>query len=220
MPKARSRSVTTESSARSRAMAKPILCAMVEAPTPPLAPTTAMMRPTGLASGRREQPADRAHDVDGADRRDQIVADAAPRQLAVERHVVDAADHDHARAGVADFGQVVEPGEDIVGAVFRFDDDDVGRRRAAIGFDRGGGAAHLDFHMRLGEPAVFARRLHGGGGFHRLAEGLHRHPRRGRDMLVGGDRLGRRRRRRFMFGECDLLGVFYHFPRSLILALS
>jgi hypothetical protein len=32
---------------RSRAMEKATLCAIVEAPTPPLAPTTAMMRPTG-----------------------------------------------------------------------------------------------------------------------------------------------------------------------------
>ena len=50
-PKARSRSATTESSARSRAIAQATLWAMVEAPTPPLAPTMAMMRPTALASG-------------------------------------------------------------------------------------------------------------------------------------------------------------------------
>ena len=33
-----------------------MLCAMVEAPTPPLAPTTATMRPTGLASGAENRP--------------------------------------------------------------------------------------------------------------------------------------------------------------------
>ena len=38
--------------------------------------------------------------------------------------------------------------------------------------------------MRLAEAAVLARRLHGGGGFHRLAERLHRDARRRRDMLV------------------------------------
>ena len=37
-------------------MAKAILWATVEAPTPPLAPTTAMMRPTGLASGAENSP--------------------------------------------------------------------------------------------------------------------------------------------------------------------
>ena len=47
----RSRSATTESIARSRAIAQATLWEMVEAPTPPLAPTTAMMRPTALASG-------------------------------------------------------------------------------------------------------------------------------------------------------------------------
>ena len=63
-----------------------------------------------LGIGLRIQAADRAHDVDGADRRDQVVADAAPRQLAIERDVVDAADDDHPRAGVADFGELIEPG--------------------------------------------------------------------------------------------------------------
>ena len=42
--------MTTESSERSRAIAQATLCATVEAPTPPLAPTTAMMRPTAIAS--------------------------------------------------------------------------------------------------------------------------------------------------------------------------
>ena len=37
--------------ARSRAIAQATLWATVDAPTPPLAPTTAMMRPTALASG-------------------------------------------------------------------------------------------------------------------------------------------------------------------------
>jgi hypothetical protein len=40
--------------------------------------------------------------------------------------------------------------------------------------------------MGLAEAAVFAGRLHGGGGFHRLAKGLHRHARRRRDVIVGG----------------------------------
>ncbi len=157
-----------------------------------------------LGVGRREQPAHRAHDVDGADRGDQIVADAAPRQLAVKRHVVDAADHDHPGAGVADFGELVEAVQDFVGMVFRLEQDDVRRRRGAIGLDRGGDAAHLDFHMRLAETAVFAGRLYGGGGFNRLAEGLHRDSRRGRDMFVGGGGLGRRRRHRHVFGDCYL----------------
>ena len=38
-----------------------------------------------LGVRRREQTADRAHDVEGVDRRDQVVADAAPHQFAIER---------------------------------------------------------------------------------------------------------------------------------------
>ena len=56
VPNARSRSVTTELSVRSRASENAILWATVEAPTPPLAPTTATMRPTGLASGAENSP--------------------------------------------------------------------------------------------------------------------------------------------------------------------
>ena len=65
-----------------------------------------------LGVGRGEQPADRAHDVDRADRRDQVVADAAPDQLAIERDVVGPADHDDARAGVAELGKRIEAGQD------------------------------------------------------------------------------------------------------------
>ena len=39
--------------------------------------------------------------------------------------------------------------------------------------------------MRLAKAAIFARGLHGSGGFDRLAEGLDRDPRRGSDMFVG-----------------------------------
>ena len=42
--------------ARVRAVAQAMLCATVDAPTPPLAPTTAMMRPTGFASGEENKP--------------------------------------------------------------------------------------------------------------------------------------------------------------------
>ena len=93
-----------------------MLCATVDAPTPPLAPTTAMMRPTGLASGAENSPQIARTTSMRADRRHQIFADAAPRQLAIERDVIDAAQDNHARAGVADFGQLIEPAEDIVGA--------------------------------------------------------------------------------------------------------
>ena len=140
--------------------------------------------------GRGEQAANRAHHVDGADRRNHVVADAAPNQLAVERDIVGPADHDDAGAGVAEFGQRIEAGQDAVAAAFRFQHDDIGRRRTAIGFDRGGDAAHLDFDMRLAETPIFAGRLDRGRGFDRLAERLDGHARRRRDVLVAGGRLG------------------------------
>ncbi len=136
-----------------------------------------------LGVGRGEQPADRAHHVERADRRDQVVADAAAHQLAIEHDVVEPADHDDARAGVADLGERIEAGEQVVAAALGFDHDDVRRRRVAVGLDRGGDAAHLDLEMRLGQPAILAGRLDGGGGLDGLAEGLHRDARRRRDVL-------------------------------------
>ena len=168
-----------------------------------------------LGVGRREQSADRAHHVERADRRDHVVADAAPDQLAVEHDVVGAADDDDARSGVAELGQRVEAGQNGIAAAFRLQHDDVGRRRAAIGFDGGGDAAHLDFDMRLAETAVFAGRLDGGRGFHRFAERLDRDARRRRDVLVA-----RRRLRRALRLRCDGLECGSdHLPRSLIAPL-
>ena len=191
-----------------------MLCATVEAPTPPLAPTTASVRPTGLASARVEQAGDRADEVERADRRDQIVADAAAHQLAVEHDVVEVADRDHARAGVADLGEHIEPVEQFVAAAIRLDDDDVRRRRGAIGLGRGRDAAHLNLEMGLGHAPVFARRLHGGCGVGRGAERLDRDARHRRDVLVLHSRFGGCGAWIAAF-ECE----FDHWPTSLILPL-
>ena len=51
MPKAMSRSTITVAVASLRAIAQARLCATVEAPTPPLAPMTAIVRPSGSAPG-------------------------------------------------------------------------------------------------------------------------------------------------------------------------
>ena len=48
--------MTTVSSDRSRATAQAMLWATVDAPTPPLEPTTAITRPTGFASGAENSP--------------------------------------------------------------------------------------------------------------------------------------------------------------------
>jgi hypothetical protein len=164
---------------------------MVEAPTPPFAPTMAMMR---------------------IDRRDHVVADAATHQFAIKSDVVDAADDDDPRAGIAHGCELVEAGEDIV-AAFGLDDDHVGSRRAAIGFNRRCHAAHLDLKMSLAEPPVLAGRLHGRRRFHGLAERLHRYARRRRNVIVRGRR-----------SDVRLLEVLAcvagHLPVSLSLAFS
>ena len=160
-----------------------------------------------LGVGRRIQPADRAHDLQHVDRRNQIIADAAPHQLAVERDVIHTADDDDTRAGVAIIGELIETGEDVVAAVLRFQNDDVRRRRALIGFDRRRQTAHLDAQMRLGQAPVIAGCLNGGGGVDVLAEGLHRHARRRRDMFVAAG--GIRKARIFAGG---LVTLFHPVP--------
>ncbi len=170
--------------------------------------------PDRLGLGHREQAADGANHVDGCDRRNDIFADAAAHQLAVKRDIVHPADHDDAGAGITDTGQLVEAGEDVV-ATIGLEDDHIGRRRIVVGLDGGDHAAHLDLQMRLAEAAILARRLHGGSGFDRLAEGLHGNAWRRRDVLVVRCRLCCRR-----LGVLVFARVADHFPTSLSLPLS
>jgi len=163
--------MTTESSAISRAIAQAMLWAMVDEPTPPLAPTTAMTRPEAYGLRCREQAANRAHHIDGVHRPDDVVVDAAAHQFAIRRDIVDAADHDDAGSGIAHGREFIEAGQDIA-AAFGFQDDHVRSWYRVIGFDGSCHAAHLNREMGLAEAAVFARRSHGGCGFRSLAKGL------------------------------------------------
>ena len=144
-----------------------------------------------LGVGRREQAAHRTHDLQCADRRDQIIAHAAPHQLAIERDVVHAADDDDPRRRVAYRRKLIEAAEDILAAVFGFENDDVRRRRILIGLDGGDQAAHLDAQMRLGHAPILAGRLDGGGSLDGFAERLHRDARRRRDALFAAGDVGR-----------------------------
>src|SRR5207253_582792 len=118
--------------------------------------------PDRLGIRRREQPAYRAHHVEGADRRDEIIADAPTRELAVEQNVVVAADHDHPRTGIAYLSERIEAAENLVATALGLDDDNVRRGRAAIGLDRGRHAAHLDLEVRLRHASILAGGLDGG----------------------------------------------------------
>jgi hypothetical protein len=131
-----------------------------------------------------EQAADRPHHVERPHRADQILADAAADQVAVEHDVVEASDHDDAGAGVADLGELVERGDDVLAVAAGLEDDHVGRRRRAIGFDRRRRAAHLDLDVRLGHAPVVRGAADGGRGVGGLAEGLDRDARRRRDVVA------------------------------------
>ena len=186
---------------------------MVEAPTPPLAPVIAMMRPTGFASCVENRLQIARTTSIGVNRRDHIVAHAASHQLAIEQDIVRPADDDNPRSRVADRGKVIKAGQDVA-ASFALEDDDVRRRRIAIGFDRSRHAAHLDLQVGLAEPAILAGCLHGGGGLDRFAERLNGNARRRSDVLV------LRCRYACCFGFGILLRVVDHLPTSLILPLS
>ena len=67
----------------------------------------------------------------------------------------------------------------------RLEHDHVGRRRAAIGFDRRGGAAHVLLDVGLGHAPVGDRGLDDRRGFRRLAERLDRHARHRIDLRDG-----------------------------------
>src|SRR5581483_481319 len=64
----------------------------------------------GHGLGRREQAADRAHDVEHADRADHVIVDAAANQLAIGHVIGFVADDDYAGAGVAHARELVEHG--------------------------------------------------------------------------------------------------------------
>lgn len=168
----------------------------------------------GFGFGCREQIADRADHVDRLHRRDRVITDAAADQLAVQRDIVDLADHDHPRPGIAHRRELVETGQHVAARV-GLEHDDVRRRGGSVGFDCRNHAAHLDLQVCFCETTVFARGLHRGGSLDGLAERLNRDARRWRDVLLRPRIRGRRRR--FVL---ILARVTDHCPTPLNLLLS
>ena len=111
------------------------------------------------------------------DRRDQIFADAAADEFAIEVDVVDMADDDDLGAGVADFGEAVELGIELVARQLRFDDDQIGRGGSLVEFAGRGEAAGMDLDMGAGHAPVRGGLLDDGGEVRRFAESLDRDPR-------------------------------------------
>ena len=116
------------------------------------------------------------------ERGDQVVADAAADELAVEQDVVDVTDDDDLRAGIAALGEVVQHAQQLRAVAGQgFEHDQVWRRRAAERLDREGRAAHLHLQLRLVHAAVLRGRLDRTGDRGRLAEGMDRDSRHRRD---------------------------------------
>jgi hypothetical protein len=99
--------------------------AIVDAPTPPRTPITA------AATFGRSLAVSFSHlrvgegvtQLIGREGLQQIILNAAGKQVAIEPHVVDLAGGDHDRAGLADFGQRVDVGQRIT-AFAKIDEQD------------------------------------------------------------------------------------------------
>ena len=138
--------------------------------------------PERLGAGHAEQLGYRLDEVDDAERRHQIFADSARHQLPVENDVVELAENDDLGAGVAIFGELVELREQRVAVGGRLEHDDVGRRRAAVGFDRRRRAAHVLLDMGFGHAPVGDRGADDRGDVGRFAESLDRYARHRLDL--------------------------------------
>ena len=150
---------------------------------------------------------DRLHQLQRRDRLDQVFADAALQQIAIEHDVVDVPDDDHLGARIAVLRQAIELGEDVLARQAALDDDEVRRRVLLVVRHRRFDAAHVHADVRLGEAAVLGGDLHDlrHGGV--LAEGLDGDARNGprpRARRLLHEVAPRRRRARL---QCDpLLG--------------
>ena len=96
---------------------------------------------------------------------DEIFTYAACHQIAIENNVVDASYDDDLGPGIAELRQGIEILDERVAIHRRFENDDIRRRRAAVGFDGGERAAHVNLDMRLGHVAVADRLLDDRGDF-------------------------------------------------------
>ena len=139
----------------------------------------------------------RLHEFDDAERPNEIFAHPARDQLAIEDDVVDLAEDDDFRAGVAKLRKFIELLDQRVSVCGRLENYHVRSRCASIGLHRCGGAAHILFYVSLAHTPVVDGALHDGGDFRGLAEGLNGDPRNGID-LWDRDRLRIRRGRRVL----------------------
>jgi hypothetical protein len=134
-------------------------------------------------------------DLEHAYGSDQILADAAAQELAIEHDVVEMADDHDLGGGVAEPRQAIEFREHGVAIEHGLDDDEIGRSGVAVESAGTVDAAHLHAHARAGKPPVLRRPLDRGRRVLILAKGLDVHARdgtepRGRERLAVATRTG------------------------------
>jgi hypothetical protein len=171
-------------------MAKAVLWQTVLEPEPPLAPTKAMTRPIGGRLRVAIDGRDGLHDLRRLDGGQDIFADAAAQELAIEQHVVDLANGDDLAAGIADLCEPVEVAKHVIPVEQGFDDDQVRSGGVLVEGDGRLHASHLHRDMGSCEPPVLGRFLDHRSGVLVLAKGLDvdardgaRTPRPGRRFL-------------------------------------
>ena len=113
LPNCRSRSSAVTRRPRRLAMLQAVLAASIVAPTPPRVPTKATSRPSrrrlavAPAVPSAAASSDRCSSA-GGHRLDDVVGDPTMQQVAEHADIVAVADDDHADAGLADLGQLVD----------------------------------------------------------------------------------------------------------------
>ena len=123
-----------------------------------------------------------AHRVDG---RDEIFADAAFQQFAIQQNIVIAADDNDLGAGIAALREPVEFRQQRRTAQRGIDDDQVRRRAIDVVRDGSRNTAHVNAHVRLRQATIFGRILQNLGAALVIAERLDRNP-RNRPRTFGG----------------------------------
>ncbi|MNX91202.1 hypothetical protein D3C86_1232750 [compost metagenome] len=120
-----------------------------------------------------EQAANGRDQLQGLNRRDQILADAAPHQLAEQQDVVGGPDDDHLGPRVTDLGQLVNLGQQGLSVLHALDDDQGRRRLRLVGLDGGGDPADADLGRGPRHAPILTGPLGGRQGVLTFSEDVH-----------------------------------------------
>ncbi len=115
-----------------------------------------------IGLGIDEDGRDDTHDVGHRYRRDDILRNTRPDQLAVKPDIVVMADDHDFGAWIAIFRQLPKCFDQFVRLAARLQNDQVGRRSGLIKLYRGCDASHMDLEMGLCHTPVFAGALRSG----------------------------------------------------------